>query len=339
MKNHFYLFILVILVFTILISGCNDKIVDETANEPRPVIRPVGEYFYAAWGPTGRLAVIYMQKTEDGENHYYKTRGLYTIRTDGTDKQLVLLNSDIGEFILNPEWSPDGEWIAFSAGGEIFKIRPDGSELTRLTYGGETKFRPSWSPDSKWIAYRVIWGPDDMRGLWMVNSEGISVNQFRRPPLNEMCIECESLDRWVVDHGPNWSVNSKELTYVAFQNRIGSRHLAIYDTTTARVKFVYYAPSSIYNPSFSPDGCKILFFVAPGSRYDVRIGVINRDGSALRWLREHAYNPSWSPDGKRIVYRLFSYRPELFGTPGYGDLWIMNADGSGNRQITFSTGS
>jgi hypothetical protein len=114
MKNHSYQFILVILVLTILISGCNDKIVDETANGSRPVIRPAGEYFYAAWGPNDRLAVIYVQRTGIGESQkLLDTWGLYTIRTDGTDRQLVLLNSDVGAFILNPMWSPDGAWIAW----------------------------------------------------------------------------------------------------------------------------------------------------------------------------------------------------------------------------------
>lgn len=325
-----------ILIFALSIICCTDNIVDEPINDSRPVIRPVGEYFYAAWGPTGRLAVIYMQKTEDGENHYYKTRGLYTIRTDGTDKQLVLLNSDIGEFILNPEWSPDGEWIAFSAGGEIFKIRPDGSELTRLTYGGETKFRPSWSPDRKWLAYRVIYGPDEVRGLWKVSSEGDSVKQFRRPPRNEMCIDCGDLDRWVVYGGPNWSVNPSEIVYVAFKNYDIARYLAVYDTTTARVKFIYIAPSGIYHPSFSPDGTKILFNVGRLNGHPGGIALINRDGSGLRWLRRDGHDPSWSPDGKQIVYRLYDIW--RIGEPGYGDLWIMNADGSGNKQITFSTG-
>jgi Tol biopolymer transport system component len=337
MKNHSYQFILVILVLTILISGCNDKIVDETANGSRPVIRPAGEYFYAAWGPNDRLAVIYVQRTGIGESQkLLDTWGLYTIRTDGTDRQLVLLNSDVGDFILNPVWSSDGEWIAFSADGEIFKVRPDGSDLTRLTYGGESKFRPSWSPDRKWLAYRVIYGPDEVRGLWKVSSEGDSVKQFRRPPRNEMCIDCGDLDRWVVYDGPHWSFNSNELTYVAFKNYDIARYLAVYDTTTARVKFIYIAPSGIYHPSFSPDGSKILFNVGRLNGHPGGIALINRDGSGLRWLRQDGEDPSWSPDGKQIVYRLDNIWRR--GEPGYGDLWIMNADGSGNTQITFSTG-
>jgi len=273
------------LLVIIIIISCKNNIVDEPIIEPRPVIRLAGEYFYADWGPTGRLAVIYMQQTEDGENHYLETRGLYTIRIDGTDRQLVLLNSDVGDFILNPVWSPDGEWIAFSAGGEIFKVRPDGSDLTRLTYGGGIKFGPSWSPDGDGIAFRVFYGPGDALGLWKVRTDGKSIIQFRKPPPEERCPGCGGGDNaiWGVGSGVSWSSNGREILYVEDSY---NRHLAIYDTTTARVEFIYYAPSTIYRPSFSPDGSEILFVVGRLNGHPGGIALINRDGSGLRWLRQ-----------------------------------------------------
>ncbi|MEX0680334.1 MAG: hypothetical protein WD097_03060 [Balneolales bacterium] len=298
-----------------------------------PASPTVGEYFYADWGPDDRLAVIYMQLTEDGESHHLETRGLYTVGLDGTDLQPVALNSRI----TDPVWSPDGEWIAFSSRGEIFKIRPDGSDLERLTHEGEAKVGPSWSPDGKWIAYRVIYGPDKGRGLWIVSADGKTNRQLQRPPSEEMCLDCPG-EVWSIRNGLSWSVNSNEMVYIAEEYRVGARHLAVYDTTRARVEFLRKMPASLYNPQFSPDGEQILFYMAPGNDYGFRVGVVNRDGSDLRWLREDAFRATWSPGGNRIVYRLFSYHPELFGQPGYGDLWIMNADGSENRQITFSTG-
>lgn len=56
-------------------------------------------------------------------------------------------------------WSPDGKWLAFSAapgGGmnqQIYVIRPDGSDLRRLTDGGsETNWLSFWTQDSRQLA-------------------------------------------------------------------------------------------------------------------------------------------------------------------------------------------
>lgn len=74
--------------------------------------------------------------------------------------------------------------------------------------------------------------------------------------------------------------------------------------------------------SWSPDGRKILYHSQ--DRRSGRIGgvVINADGSGKRWLPS---NGSWSPDGRRIV----------FGSnrDGNGEIYVMNADGSGQRIV------
>ena len=58
---------------------------------------------------------------------------------------------------------------------------------------------------------------------------------------------------------------------------------------------------------------------------------MNADGSGQTNLVQdteyHAdKNPSWSPDGTRIAY----YRD--------GQIWVMNADGSGKKQISSGSG-
>jgi Tol biopolymer transport system component len=57
-----------------------------------------------------------------------------------------------------PRWSPDGSTIAFhsdrSGASEIWTVRPDGTELSRITHTGGAH-APVWSPDGKRLAYSV----------------------------------------------------------------------------------------------------------------------------------------------------------------------------------------
>jgi len=61
-----------------------------------------------------------------------------------------ITNNQTADF--NPAWSTDGEWIAFCGNDiygyylEIFKIRPDGSDRTRVTYFWGLQCDPTWSP-------------------------------------------------------------------------------------------------------------------------------------------------------------------------------------------------
>src|SRR5262245_38984161 len=54
---------------------------------------------------------------------------------------------------LNPAWSPDGRWLAFSMRGDIWKIPAAGGDAIALTAGPAYYFEPSWSPDGTRIAF------------------------------------------------------------------------------------------------------------------------------------------------------------------------------------------
>jgi TolB protein len=96
----------------------------------------------------------------------------------------------------------------------------------------------------------------------------------------------------------------------------------------------------------SPDGKRIVFTSLKDG--DLEIYTMNVDGSDVRRLTTtpgYDGGPWWSPDGTKIVYRawhpvdsaLTSYRDLLaqrLVRPNRMELWVMNADGSGQRQIT-----
>lgn len=88
------------------------------------------------------------------------------------------------------------------------------------------------------------------------------------------------------------------------------------------------APTS-YDPAWSPRG-DLIAFVTNNTGND-EIWTTNIEGGILTQLTfnhtEWDKHPSWSPDGSQIVF--FSNRDI-----GLRRLWVMNADGSGQREIS-----
>lgn len=101
-----------------------------------------------------------------------------------------------------------------------------------------------------------------------------------------------------------------------------------------------------FNPDWSPDGRRIAFdrtFECAEPPDDIvtcaSTWVMNEDGSGTDRLTPQtpgtgAYSPRWSPDGRRLAYEQYSDHPKSL--PNYSsDIWVMNADGSGKRRITY----
>lgn len=104
--------------------------------------------------------------------------------------------------------------------------------------------------------------------------------------------------------------------------------------------------------TLSPDGKTIVFTSLKDG--DLDIYTMNVDGTNVRRLTNvpgYDGGPFFSPDGKRIVYRAYhptdstelaQYR-ELLGQsivrPNKMEIWVMNADGSDQHQITHLGGA
>jgi Tol biopolymer transport system component len=56
---------------------------------------------------------------------------------------------------MDPTWSPDGRWLAFSMRGDIWKVPAEGGTAIALTKGPAYHFEPAWSPDGRFVALTV----------------------------------------------------------------------------------------------------------------------------------------------------------------------------------------
>lgn len=80
-----------------------------------------------------------------------------------------------------------------------------------------------------------------------------------------------------------------------------------------------------YQPDWSPDGKKILFFSNPSGNYDLYS--INPDGTGLKQLTTDPKDDtlgSWSGDGTQIAFWSWRFFPGIY---------TMNADGSGAKLV------
>ena len=93
-----------------------------------------------------------------------------------------------------PNWSPDGNWLAFSREHEphmgktgstayrrdIYLIRPDGTGLQRLTRLDGANIEPAWSPDGKRIAFPSDRTRQDLTDIYVMNADGTKQTRLTR---------------------------------------------------------------------------------------------------------------------------------------------------------------
>ena len=99
----------------------------------------------------------------------YKT-ALFTSKADGSDERPLLVASSRD---YNPAWSRDGQWIVFTSErdgqSEIYRVRPDGTALERLTNQPSYDDQAAVSPDGNQIVF-VSTRAEGTADLWILDA-------------------------------------------------------------------------------------------------------------------------------------------------------------------------
>ena len=118
----------------------------------------------------------------DGRLAFHHPDGLFLERPDRSQRARVP-NTPAGA--RWPEWSPDGEWLSYTDGTNVWKIRPDGTNRTRLSFlpaSGELRgFTSPWTPDGQ--AVLTVAAVDGVQGIYALAADG--AGGFTRLPLPE----------------------------------------------------------------------------------------------------------------------------------------------------------
>jgi TolB protein len=134
-----------------------------------------------------------------------------------------------------------------------------------------------------------------------------------------------------IDTSPTWSPNGYEIAFIS--DRSGNPMVYIMDREGANVRRITYEGKYAGSPSWSPKGDRIVFSALEGGR-DMDIWTISPDGNAAVRLTSGAgsnENPVWSPDGRFLAF--------MSTRNGVPEIYIMGADGSNPRRISFSGGN
>ncbi|HMY75975.1 MAG TPA: protease, partial [Blastocatellia bacterium] len=96
-------------------------------------------------------------------------------RAGGTARRLTSFQGQTS----NPQFSPDGKWIAFSAeyagNTDVYVVPSMGGEPKRLTWHPGNDVAQGWTPDGKSVLFasgRATWAPNAAPRFWTVPAEG-----------------------------------------------------------------------------------------------------------------------------------------------------------------------
>jgi Tol biopolymer transport system component len=257
-------------------------------------------------GTNGKIAFV---------NDRNGSPSIFTTDVSGANVERLVPNNPQGAFAAA---SPSGRKILFSVriltkltySYELWTMNGDGSHIGRfLVEASDRPLASAWSPNGAKVAFYRN------GSLWIVNANRSGARELTSADFSGAA--------------PSWSRRGR----VAF-DRAGS----IWVISPKSGKEIRIGPGS--QPSWSPDGRKLLFVAVPKDSADNDIFVIRANGHGKKQLTKtpnaNETQPAWSPGGRLIAFsgnkgiyvmKSNATRVRIIAAKGLQPSWAKGASG------------
>lgn len=294
-------------------------------SDPHRIAAVGGNISFIAWAPDGRI----LRFSRDGL--------LWEIAIDGTNPHQLLPGWSKSPTEWSGQWSPDGTYF-FVADGQIWTL-DDGKTLLRkngvahpvqLTYGPTVWDRPLPTPDGKKLLASgrtdrgelVRFDPDQRQSMPFLGGLSAEFVTFSDPARSVAYVSFPEGILWranpdgsnpvplteppVYPKSVRWSPDGSQLAFVDRTADSVASIFTIDPSGTHKAHRLLPEDHGAENdPSWSPDGRKLVFSTSPNvgasSSSDLRVVDLDSGKTSVLPGSETLLVPRWSPDGQKIA--------------------------------------